>query len=552
MKQHTLITALLGVTLLALPLPVQAADLAYMSKLTGIEVQPQIPGTTVTLALRGAVKPVVTALDRAVQVELKGTYLTPAKQRIPVGTGGIAEVFAYQYDKDTVRVRLLPTKGSDKALFKRLRVENEAGVMRLMVVGTPTAPVVAKASAPKVKTVERPALMAVATPDPAVTPTATAPAESAVAPVNEQPTVAAATPAATPVDTASAIAAGVAPTSAVETPTVDEVEAAVPAKKIEATPIEATPVVEAAIEPPASRAIVDVPNMKALIQAREDALAALAKLVGPSIDSDLAQGGGSPALPALAELAALEHPEGPALISDTSEAATDAANDEVIVTAMADVTTSTVAETPAEAVVETVAIAATSVPEAQATEAVAPASEQATPAEPVSTEANEADTTPLVGVVKAPSLWQSGAKMVAGLAIVLALLYGGLALLRRFKGMPIGGRVPIRVLGTAAVGARQNIVVVDVDGRRLVVGVGPNGMAKLGDLGAGNDPDQITAPPESDSAADEVASKTPQPPPSSPFSKALQEADDEQAGEAIARASRNLQRHLKLLQSRNV
>jgi flagellar protein FliO/FliZ len=153
--------------------------------------------------------------------------------------------------------------------------------------------------------------------------------------------------------------------------------------------------------------------------------------------------------------------------------------------------------------------------------------------------------------------------MAGGLALVLALMVGILALVKRFKVTGFTGRVPIRVLGSTSVGSRQNVVVVEVEGRRLVVGVGPNGVVRLADLdtaeavtGEGKDFNEDAPTSAADSADDSrddqvirreniQASKALD----TPFGQAMLQADDAEADNMIARTTRDLKRHLQLLRS---
>ncbi len=66
-----------------------------------------------------------------------------------------------------------------------------------------------------------------------------------------------------------------------------------------------------------------------------------------------------------------------------------------------------------------------------------------------------------------------------GLAVILGIIFAGAWLLRRFGALPAGGRGMVRVLGGASLGARERIVVVQVEDARLVLGVAPGRVEML-------------------------------------------------------------------------
>jgi flagellar protein FliO/FliZ len=70
-------------------------------------------------------------------------------------------------------------------------------------------------------------------------------------------------------------------------------------------------------------------------------------------------------------------------------------------------------------------------------------------------------------------------QMVIGLAAVLALVLAIAWLLRRFSGLRGTGSGVIRVIGGAAVGQRERIVLVEVGGTWLLVGVAPGQVRAL-------------------------------------------------------------------------
>ncbi|MES9946907.1 MAG: flagellar biosynthetic protein FliO [Candidatus Thiodiazotropha sp.] len=66
-----------------------------------------------------------------------------------------------------------------------------------------------------------------------------------------------------------------------------------------------------------------------------------------------------------------------------------------------------------------------------------------------------------------------------GLLFVLALIIGGAWLFKRYAQMPIGGKGLVRVVGGASVGARERVVVVEVENQRLLLGVAQGQVRKL-------------------------------------------------------------------------
>lgn len=83
-----------------------------------------------------------------------------------------------------------------------------------------------------------------------------------------------------------------------------------------------------------------------------------------------------------------------------------------------------------------------------------------------------------------PDLAGSAWQMLFGLAVVLALLFGILWLLKRL-GMNRGGAGgELKVLGAASVGARERVVMVEVAGRVLVLGVAPGRVNALSEFDA--------------------------------------------------------------------
>ncbi|MDR5893354.1 flagellar biosynthetic protein FliO [Halomonas mongoliensis] len=84
-------------------------------------------------------------------------------------------------------------------------------------------------------------------------------------------------------------------------------------------------------------------------------------------------------------------------------------------------------------------------------------------------------------------------KTAAALALVLAIIFVASALLKRLQlhRQPTGGR--LRVISAAAVGPRERVVIVQVEERWLVLGVGGGQVNKLHEMAA--PPQESGAPP---------------------------------------------------------
>ena len=71
------------------------------------------------------------------------------------------------------------------------------------------------------------------------------------------------------------------------------------------------------------------------------------------------------------------------------------------------------------------------------------------------------------------------AQVVFGLVVVLALVAAAAWLLKRFAGMPGTASGLIRIIGGAAVGQRERVVLVEVAGTWLLLGVAPGQVRTL-------------------------------------------------------------------------
>jgi len=77
-----------------------------------------------------------------------------------------------------------------------------------------------------------------------------------------------------------------------------------------------------------------------------------------------------------------------------------------------------------------------------------------------------------------PGLAGSLGQMVIGLAVVVGLLLATLWLIKRLS-MPRGATAGLKVLGAVAVGQRERVVLVEMAGQVLVLGVTPGSVRTL-------------------------------------------------------------------------
>lgn len=68
---------------------------------------------------------------------------------------------------------------------------------------------------------------------------------------------------------------------------------------------------------------------------------------------------------------------------------------------------------------------------------------------------------------------------LAGLAVVLLLIFALTFLVRRFGNLPGMGKGPIKVLGGTSLGSREKAVLIEVEGQRLLLGVAPGRVQML-------------------------------------------------------------------------
>lgn len=74
-----------------------------------------------------------------------------------------------------------------------------------------------------------------------------------------------------------------------------------------------------------------------------------------------------------------------------------------------------------------------------------------------------------------------------GLLLILLLIIGGAWLFKRYGSLPLGGRGVVKVVGGVSVGPRERVVVVEVEQRRLLLGVAPGQVRALCELSAAGD-----------------------------------------------------------------
>lgn len=86
-------------------------------------------------------------------------------------------------------------------------------------------------------------------------------------------------------------------------------------------------------------------------------------------------------------------------------------------------------------------------------------------------------------------------QMLLGLGIVLALVLGMGWVMKRMAGHGLAGGTALRVVAAAAVGQRERVVVVEIGGTWLVVGVAPGSVSALHSMARGELPPPAAAAP---------------------------------------------------------
>lgn len=79
--------------------------------------------------------------------------------------------------------------------------------------------------------------------------------------------------------------------------------------------------------------------------------------------------------------------------------------------------------------------------------------------------------------------WDSFLRMASALAVVLALIAGLVALVRRFGGANLFAPVTapiVQVLGSGSIGPRKTVSLVSVAGEILIIGMTPTDLVSLG------------------------------------------------------------------------
>jgi len=70
-------------------------------------------------------------------------------------------------------------------------------------------------------------------------------------------------------------------------------------------------------------------------------------------------------------------------------------------------------------------------------------------------------------------------QMIAGLVLVLGAIAGAAVLARRFGFAPGAASSLVKIVGAQAVGPKERVVVVDIEGRRYILGVAPGRVTAL-------------------------------------------------------------------------
>ncbi|MCU7923948.1 MAG: flagellar biosynthetic protein FliO [Candidatus Thiodiazotropha sp. (ex Dulcina madagascariensis)] len=84
-----------------------------------------------------------------------------------------------------------------------------------------------------------------------------------------------------------------------------------------------------------------------------------------------------------------------------------------------------------------------------------------------------------IGVKVSPLGAEGLLSTAGGLLLILALIIGGAWLFKRYAQLPMTGKGLVRVLGGTSVGARERVVVVEVENTRLLLGVAPGQVRTL-------------------------------------------------------------------------
>lgn len=91
----------------------------------------------------------------------------------------------------------------------------------------------------------------------------------------------------------------------------------------------------------------------------------------------------------------------------------------------------------------------------------------------------------------------SALQVALGLAVVLTMVAGAAWLIKRLGVVPGGGTGIVRVVGGAAVGQRERVVLVEINGTWIVVGVAPGHVTSLLTMAKPADAPADASPPAS-------------------------------------------------------
>jgi flagellar protein FliO/FliZ len=97
-------------------------------------------------------------------------------------------------------------------------------------------------------------------------------------------------------------------------------------------------------------------------------------------------------------------------------------------------------------------------------------------------------------VPPSPDIGGNAFQMLLGLALVIALLFASLWLLKRLSSPRGEAAGLIRMVAGTAVGARERVVVVEIGGTWLVLGVAPGRVNTLAEIPRGSVPSQPSPP----------------------------------------------------------
>jgi len=90
-----------------------------------------------------------------------------------------------------------------------------------------------------------------------------------------------------------------------------------------------------------------------------------------------------------------------------------------------------------------------------------------------------ADKTVGIAARPDPFSFASILNMILGLVVVVALILGLAWVLRKYGRLPVNQQVNMKILGGLSLGTRERAILVEVEGKRLLLGVSPGHVQTL-------------------------------------------------------------------------